>query len=164
MSGITTLMIAALALCSCAPTIALNVAPLEKESTKEVKGDFTLIYFVGTQKNDIRRAVILDAEGDEFEFLPDVRDFEYEILQNVSIGEAIYEARIFFKHERNVTTIGYYKILSPDGRLIGMEMRPGYRKEIYGDTDILDIDYAVNEHRQVLIDIDIKSGLVRRLF
>ena len=142
---------------ACASGLPLNVSqlgglPQEKEKL------YTLIYFVGVDRSDVRRAVILDMEDDEYEFRPEVRDFEYEILQNVSLPESIYETEIFFRHEG---VAGYNKsaVLSPEGDTIGYEFRPIYYKEFMGTPDLLKISYRLSKDNTINIDIKVKKSL-----
>ncbi len=119
---------------------------------------FTLIYYVGISKKDKRRAVILDLDDDGIEFIPTVRDFEYEILQNVSMEEAIYETEIFFGHEGLITNYYFKKVIGLDGSVIGYEIRPTYFKQFYGQPDPLDIKYSFNRQR-VRVSIGLKGKL-----
>lgn len=142
--------------------------PLNKESLKELPPDdgdrlYTLIYFVGVHQSDVRRAVILDADGDGFNFLPEVEDFNYEILQDISLNEAVYEAEIFFHH---VGVTGYNKarILERTGRTIGYEFRPTYHKEFMGVEDLLKVSYGLHKDMNVSIHIRLKASLKRLVY
>lgn len=153
----------AMLLASCATSISLKTDPLE-EPPKDDERIFTLIYFVGTDKSDIRRAVILDVEGDKYTFRPRTEDFQYEILQNISIKESLYEAELFFKYEGNK---GYNtsRVLGPDGALIGYELKPLYFEDFKGDEDILNISYSLNpETGLVQIKIKLKASLKRIVY
>ncbi|KKL53494.1 hypothetical protein LCGC14_2274890 [marine sediment metagenome] len=127
-------------------------------ATPQVSEDilFTLIYYVGISRKDKRRAVILDLDDDGIEFIPTVRDFEYEILQNVSMEEAIYETEIFFGHEGLITNYYFKKVVGLDGSVIGYEIRPTYIRQFYGHSDPLDIKYSFNR-RRVSVFIRLKS-------
>ena len=122
---------------------------------------FTLIYYVGVSRNDRRRAVILDIEDDDIEFIPTVRDFEYEILQNVTIPEAVYEAEIFFGNESVIYDYYFREVRGSKGQPIGYELRPVYYEDFFGHIDPLDISYKVNRKR-VSVDIDFIRGLYTR--
>ncbi len=119
---------------------------------------FTLIYLLGRDMDDRRRAVILDLEGDGIEFIPTVPDFEYEILLSVSISEAIYETEIFFGHQAVITNYYFKRVLGPEGSIIGYEIRPTYVKNMYGNFDPLKIKYKFNR-RRVSVTIGIHRGL-----
>ncbi len=118
---------------------------------------FTLIYLLGEDLYDKRRAVILDLEEDGIEFIPTVPHFEYEILQNVSISEAIYETEIFFGHEAFITNYYFKKILGLRGRIIGYEIRPTYIESLYGSFDPLRIKYKFKRRR---VSVSIELGKV----
>ena len=138
-------------------TKLLSEPPLKDERL------FTLIYFVGLNREDIKRAVVLDLEGDKYNFTPRLRDFEYEILQNVTINEAIYETELFYRYEEVITGYVFQEILSVSGDLLGYELRPLYVKHIYGTEDILDISY-LQSGRKVKVTIGLQEGLIFRIF
>jgi hypothetical protein len=114
---------------------------------------FTLIYYVGISKRDNRRAVILDREDDSIEFIPTVRDFEYEILQNVSLEEAVYEAELFMEHEMIIYDYYFKKVLGPSGIIIGYEMRPVYVPWFYDTIDPVLIEY---KYKRRMVSVFIK--------
>lgn len=155
--------LAALMLClgaaGCAPRASLPTAPaIDVEESDDA---FTLIYFVGTDREDMRRAVILDLEDDEYTIQPEIDDLEYEILVNVSMGEAVYEAGVFYSQEPYIARFTRSAILAPDGeQVIGYELRPLYDPAFYGTDDILDIAYSLNVKRRIIaLHVDIKRGL-----
>ena len=119
---------------------------------------FTLIYLLGRDKEDQRRAVILDFEDDGVEFIPTVPGYEYEILQSVSISEAIYETEIFFGHQAVITNYYFKRVLGPEGSVIGYEIRPTYVESMYGNFDPLKIEYKF-KRRRVSVSIGLHRGL-----
>ncbi len=119
---------------------------------------FTLIYLLGRDRHDKRRAVILDLEEDGIEIIPTVPDFEYEILQSVSVAEAIYETEIFFGHQDVITNYYFKTVFGPNGNIIGYEIRPTYVESLYGSFDPLEIKYKYNR-RRVSVSIGLKKGL-----
>jgi hypothetical protein len=123
---------------------------------------YTLIYFVGVDRNDIKRAVILDLEGDKYNFSPRLRDFEYEILQNVTINEAIYESELFYRYEEVITGYLFVELFTTSGDMIGYELRPLYIKQIYGQEDILDVSY-LHSGSKVKVTLGLQEGLITRI-
>lgn len=149
-------------LASCAGT-PLKVVQLQSIPEKR-EPLFTLIYFVGTERYDVRRAVILDLEGDGYEFRPEVKDFEYEILQSISIPESLYEAEVFFQHQG---IRGYSKsaILLPGGKVAGYELRPLYKKEFMGIKDLLKTSYYLDSKSgHIKIRISLRASLKRLVY
>ena len=138
--------------------------PRLPRATPQISEDilFKLIYYVGINRKDKRRAVILDLDDDGIDFIPTVRDFEYEILQNVSMEEATYEAEIFFMQEGIIEDYYFKKIIGPMGNIIGYEIRPTYVYGFYRDPDPLEIKYSLNRQR-VSVSIDLKGELKGRL-
>ena len=135
-----------------------------KEVPKKKEERYTLIYFVGTEHRDIRRAVVLDIEDDAYRFKLTVEDFQYEILQTIDILESLYEAEIFFRHEG---TEGYKKsaILSPEGYVVGYELRPMFVKDFMGVEDLMDLSYKLNEKTgEISIKIKLRASLSRIVY
>jgi len=139
----------------------LKTLPIQKVTDDE--GRFNLIYLVGIKSKDIRNAIVIDRLGDEYEFVPDVRDFEYEILQDISIREALLETDVFFRSFPFIKGANLQGITDQDGNIIGYELKPFYDKKFYGVEDILDIDYTLKSDNRIGIDIGIKFGLIPRL-
>ncbi len=142
--------------------------PLHKELLKEIPEDdgdstYKLIYFVGVHQADVRRAVILDLDDDDFDFHPEVEDFNYEILQNVSLPEAIYESEIFFQNEG---VAGYKKnrIIDPEGQLVGYELRPTYYEAFMGVEDLLVMSYKLHKDKTISINIRLRASLKRLVY
>jgi hypothetical protein len=150
------LLMLSLTLVSCA-------TPLQTMSVQRVSDDegrFNLIYLVGVKSNDVRNAVVLDRLGDEYEFVPEVRDFDYEILQDISIQEALLESDVFFRSFPFITGADLHGIADKDGNIIGYELKPFYNVKYYGVENVLNIDYTVKSDNLIAIDIGIKFGLV----
>jgi len=142
--------------------------PLQLEDKDKINDEagslYTLIYYLGTERDDIRRAVVLDLEGDRYVFRPGVEDFQYEILQSIDMGESLFEAEVFFRHEGNK---GYKKsaIKTPDGHVAGYELRPMFDKEFMGVEDLMDLSYHLNEKTGVIkISIKLRASLKRLVY
>ncbi len=145
-------------LASC--SIKLTTVPVQK--MQEDEGQFNLIYLVNQKRDDLRNAVILDRLGDEYIFVPDVRDFDYEVLQDISIREATLETDVFFRSFPFITGGTFFGITNRKGDTIGYEFRPYYNPKYYGTPDILDIDYSLKSDGRIYIDIGIKYNLIQR--
>ncbi len=143
----------ALALFSCAPTV--RTEPLE--SLSGLREKLNLIYYVGTRRDDLGRAVVLDVLGDGYEFVPEVEDYEYEILQDISIGEAVYETRVFFGRYPFITGPVFKRILNEKGFPIGYEIRPRYHPKLFGKEDVLEINYHSAKNNLVHIRIKLRK-------
>lgn len=159
---LSVLAFAALCLGACGGKPLLS-APMP--NMKDVEGSYTLIYYMGTQRTDFTNLVILDLEGDGYRFIPEVKDYEYEILQNVSISEAIYETNVFYARNRFIESAEFFALLSPDGKknIIGYEIRPLYDPALYGAQDIMDMYYEMGRNKRIKLEIKLKSVLKRMM-
>lgn len=120
---------------------------------------FTMIYFFGINQFDPRRAVVLDLEDDDIQIAPNVRDFEYEKLQNVSINEALYEAEVFFASEPKIINSIVSTISTPDGSFVGYEVLPLYDRSYLGRSELLDVIYSLGPDETILFDVELKRGI-----
>ena len=161
MRHLTAIAALLLLLSACATGLPLKTNELET-LPNGMEQLYTLIYFVGVDHSDVRRAVILDMEDDGYEFRPDVIDFQYEILQNVSLPESVYETEVFFRQEG---VVGYKKstILSLDDNIIGYEFRPQYNKNFMGVEDLMNMSYELAEDNTIHINIKVKKSM-KKLF
>jgi len=141
------------------PRSILLSSPMDDATALNDTRRFTLIYFFGINEFDPRRAVILDSDGDDIQILPNVRDFEYEKLQNVSMGEALYEAEVFFASEPKIINSTVSTISTPDGSFAGYEILPVYDKSYLGRSELLDVIYSLGPDGTVLFDVELKRGI-----
>lgn len=137
----------------------LNSSPVQGDLSPEDNRRFTLIYFFGVSSFDPRRAVFLDFEDDEIQMAPNMRDFEYEKLQGVTLGEGLYEAEVFFASEPKIINSVAYTISTPEGAFAGYELLPLYDPKYLGKSELLDVFYTMGPDGVVLIDVEIKKGI-----
>ena len=91
-------------------------------------------------------------------------DFQYEILQSIDIGESLYEAEIFFRHEGSK---GYKSsaIKTPDGQIAGYEIRPKFDKEFMGVEDLMQLTYHLNEKTgEIKVKIRLRASIKRLVY
>jgi len=57
----------------------------------------------------------------------------------------------------------FSRILDPENRIIGYELRPLYYPFVYGIADFMDVDYWLKPDRSVKITIKLKPQIDRML-
>lgn len=115
----------------------------EEAKDAEVEGSFTLILYGGRHINDLETIVILDKEGDQYEFEPYAPEFDYKIKKGVNAADALNEAKRFVSFHNAFWRPQLSKILDNKGNIIGYEMRPLYRPFVYGRDDLLEVYYRI---------------------
>jgi hypothetical protein len=139
---------AVLVLFSCAGTIDLATEYVSRE--EDVPGLFTVLFSGRHYFEEVDAVVILDLEGDEYRFVTSTRDMDYEILKSLSYPEAFYESGPFFRlHEAFSGKTRLYRIMSPDGRTVGYELRPIYFPAYLGVADLVKTRYRVTEDGRI---------------
>jgi hypothetical protein len=152
------IIVSAFVLLACAP-MGKPVDSLLVDDISDAQGLYTLIYYLGTKPKDVRYAIVLDRQGDAYEFIPKVKDFEYEILQDVPVREALYEAQVFFRERPFLMGPLFERIFDDDNVTIGYEIRPLYHKSIFGQKDVLAVTYRLMEDNEIQVRIALKPGL-----
>lgn len=139
--------------------------PLKTEDINitEVKGTFTLIFFGGRYSNDFETIAFLDLEGDGYTFEPYAPGFDYRVKKGVPAKEAFKEAEQFVSQHPDFSRSLLSRILDKEGKIIGYELRPLYYPLRFGISDILDIDYWINNGK-VKIIIRLIPSVERQLF
>jgi hypothetical protein len=152
------ILLSAFVLMACAP-VGKPVDSLLVDDISDAQGLYTLIYYLGTKPKDVRYAIVLDRQGDQYEFIPKVKDFEYEILQDIPMKEALYEAKVFFQDRPFLMEPILERIFDDNNVTIGYEIRPLYHKSIFGQKDVLAITYRLMEDNEIQVRIALKPGL-----
>ena len=116
---------------------------------QEVTGTFTLILYGGRHINDLETLVILDKEGDQYEFEPYAPEFDYKVKKGVTAGDALSEAKKFVSFHNAFWRSQLSRILDEKGNIIGYELRPLYRPFVYGRDDLLEVYYRVKDGKVI---------------
>lgn len=129
----------------------------------DIQGTFSLILYGSRYLNDIETIAILDTEGDGYSFEPYAPEFDYKIKQGVSAKEAFKEAERFVSWHGSFLYSQTSKILDHKGNIIGYEIRPLYQPIAFGVSDVIDVDYKIEDSR-VIIRIRLKPQIEKMLF
>jgi len=116
---------------------------------QEVTGTFTLILYGGRHINDLETLVILDKEGDRYEFEPYAPEYDYKVKKGVTAGDALSEAKKFVSFHNAFWRSQLSKILDEKGNIIGFELRPLYHPFVYGRDDLLEVYYRVKDGKVI---------------
>jgi hypothetical protein len=143
-----------LLLASCAGGRYLRAEPFRDRG--EISGRLTAIFYGGTSSSDLETAVILDMEGDGYEFVPRAPEFDYTVEKGLSPEEALHRAGYFLDWHPAFMAVYMKKVLAPDGAVIGYELRPLYRPFIHGLADVMDILYLLREDGTVSVYIRLR--------
>jgi hypothetical protein len=163
MKGIAVMVfsVAVLLLISCAGGRYLRVEPFT--DANEMRGSYTAIFYGGTSSVDLETVVVLDLEGDGYEFVPRAPEFEYRVEEGLSREEALPRAERFLSWYPDFMRVRMSRVLAPDGTVIGYELRPLFRPFAYGWADILDVLYLLKEDRTVSVYVRLKPEVERSI-
>jgi hypothetical protein len=149
---INTIMISLMSLLLLLTTVSLAHAKYlktEEVKAEEVTGSFTLILYGGRHSNDLETIVILDKEGDQYEFEPYAPEFDYKMKKGVSAGDALNEAKRFVSFHNAFWRTQLSRILDEKGNVIGYEVRPLYRSFVYSRDNLLEVYYKVKDGKVI---------------
>jgi hypothetical protein len=147
-------------LVGCVPGIRLKTEPA---SPAEVTGDYNLILYGAKYNDDLETVAFLeDAEG-EYTFEPYAPDFDFSVVEDVPAKEALAWSTMFVSWHPDFWRTQFSRILDPENRTIGYEVRPLYYPLVYGIVDVLDVDYWLKPDGTVKITISLKQQIDRML-
>jgi hypothetical protein len=119
----------------------------------EIKGNYTLILFGTRSAYELKTVAFLDKEGDGYELVPYAPEFNYKVIKNVSGTEALKKALDYVKWHRDYRSTQVRKILDEQGSVIGYEVRPIYDPLAYGISNVLLVQYFVQEGGKIKVMI-----------
>lgn len=127
-----------------------------------INGTFDVIFFGARHLDDPETIAILDID-DGYEIVPRSPKFDYKTEKAIASKDAIDKSLKFIKN--HTSYMGHYirAILDEKGKAIGYEIRPLYRPLTYGETDVLDIGYALNKSGKVFVIIRLKPAVEEQL-
>jgi hypothetical protein len=152
MKGLVLLM--ALLLGGCAPALSLRPAEPPRE------GLYTVIFYGGRFLDDPESLVLLDAQGDGYHLRPFAPEFEYySSKEPLHASQAMKAAGHFLGMNPFFKRLAARAILSPDGGLIGYELRPLLSPLRHGMADVLQSRYVLGKRGEVKVYIRLKPQL-----
>lgn len=140
-----------LMLSACATTSGslLDVMPVQRDTP--TPGYFTVIFSGRHYHEELNAIVIMDLDGDHYLLEPKARRVDYEILTGLSLREAVMESEPFFVlHAEYSGRKLLNSIISPEGMIIGYELRPLYNKDYIGVEDVLISEYVLQKGGKVI--------------
>jgi hypothetical protein len=161
---LTILILALPAIISCAGTgRPLYSHPAQGKNL--IPGSYTLVLYGGHYTDDFETAAFLDLEGDDYTIKPFGAAFQYREVKGLDVSEALHTADNFMRSA--LTAYSRYEIRqisSPDDSIIGYELRPLLLPFVYGESDVLDISYALQPDKEVTVYIRTKNRFDRMFF
>jgi hypothetical protein len=128
----------------------------ETAGTADISGEITLFLYKDVY---LIEAAVLDIEGDDYTFEMTGSGHNYTVEKSVPAELAVKKAFGSISSQRGRLR----KILADNGNKIGYEVRPVYGIFRYGSSDILDVDYRI-EDKKVSVTVDVKSTFRDRYY
>lgn len=144
---------------SCAPGIRLHS---EGAGDFEVTGNYRVILNGCNFLNDLETIAFLDKEGDQYTFEPYIPDFNYREKKEVAAADALAVAKKFVGCNTSFKGVRLSSIVTPNGDILGYEVRPLYLPFTYGVDDVLYTSYIMHGDK-VVITIRIVPSIKRML-
>jgi len=144
---------------SCAPGIRLRS---EGAGDSEVTGNYRVILNGCNFLNDLETIAFLDKEGDQYTFEPYTPDFNYRVKKEVAAADALAVATKFVDCNTSFRYVSMSRIVTPNGDIVGYEVRPLYLPFTYGVDDVLYTAYILRGDK-VVITIRLVSSVKRML-
>ena len=144
------ILLASLVLVSCAGGKQLRT---ELSQDSGITGSYTLILFGTRTAYELKTVAFLDKEGDGYELVPYAPEYNYKVIKNLPGTEALNKALDYVKWPRDYKSSQVRKILDEQGSVIGYEVRPLYDPLAYGISNVLVVQYWVQEGGKVKVTI-----------
>ena len=135
----------------------------ELARAEDVSGVFSLILWGGTYVDDPETIAFLDLEGDQYTFEPYAPDFDFTLIKGVPAKDALKRAEEFVSQNNDFLNSQVFRILDPNGVVIGYEVHPFYRSLRYGISDVVDVQYWIT-NKTVYVKVRLKQRIERMLF
>lgn len=130
---------------------------------EEITGTFTLILYGANHINDLETLAIMDREGDNIKFQPHAPEFLYRVKRGIAAGEALKESIKFISWHNSFHHYEINKIMDKENNILGYEVRPIYEPLAFGISDVLDVNYIIEEG-YVRIFIRLMPSVERMLY
>lgn len=128
-----------------------------------VPGSYTAILYSTSEYDFLKTIAFLDLEGDAHEIVPYGAQFNYSVVKGLSPEGAEQRAREFIaSHASSYNSTELRAIKGIEGNTIGYELRPWYMPITYGESDVLDITYALQPDGKVTVYVRLKMSVERR--
>lgn len=121
----------------------------------DVKGTFNVVFLGANFANDFETIAFLDVVGDGYEIEPYAPAFRYRVKKDVPAQDALAEAEKFAGQITGFHKVQYSKILDPNNKVIGYEVRPLYYPHTFGVDDVLDVFYRIKDNK-VMVEVTLK--------
>lgn len=144
------------------PANAISLDTKEVPDT-EIKGVFDVILYGSRHANDLETIAFLDPIDDEYAIQIYAPDFDYRIDKSKDSKVALDIARKFTSWHRSFVRHIYSKIITPDGKTVGYEVKPLYLPFEFGRSDVFDISYRL-DGKKVIITIKLFESVERQLY
>ena len=161
MRSLIAIIIFSVLLAGCASSKYLRTV---EANPADVTGTFDVILYGSSYLSDVENVAILDVTGDRYTLEPYAPDFDFSVVKDVPAKEAIEGAEKFVSWPPTFWRIVFSRILDPENRTIGYEVRPFYDAIVYGTSDVMDIDYWLKPDGKVKVVIKLKPRILRLLF
>lgn len=119
----------------------------------EITGSYTVFLYGANHYNDIATVAILVPADGKYTFDIYAPDWAYRAVKGVPGKDAVAMAESFVRWHSSVLRTQTAKILAPDGKVIGYEIRPLYMSTTFGREDVMYIDYLPKDNNRIEVHV-----------
>ncbi|HTZ19049.1 MAG TPA: hypothetical protein VMB78_11495 [Dissulfurispiraceae bacterium] len=154
----------ALAVCLLCGACALNSSYLRTElaDKSEIKGTCSVVLYGANYIDDIATVALIIPEGGQYTFDIFAPDFNYRTIKGVPAADAVKMAEKFVVRHPDFQGSQTSRILDVNGRVIGYEVRPLYRSTTFGTSDVMYVDYFLEDTNKVVVHIHLNIDVERK--
>lgn len=135
-----------------------NYLRTELANAAEVQGRFTLLLYGCPSPDELANIAVLDREEDPYSFEIPAPGFASRTRTGLTAAEALQEAEKFVRCNIRSERTAVRRILGPDSRVIGFEVRPLYSVAAFGKDDILDVRYLIRD-KQITVQVQLDPAV-----
>ncbi|RME66661.1 MAG: hypothetical protein D6778_04395 [Nitrospirae bacterium] len=125
------------------------VVVTKRARSEELTGRYDLILYGGNYMDDPETIGFVDIKDDTVEFRPYAPDYKFKIIKDIPGKRALEYMKGHLYAQSDVLSIEIRKIFSPEGELLGFELRPLYEPFKYG-MDTPEVHYQLKGKRLII--------------
>jgi len=146
-AGLVLLIIASVSATSCMPGVRMNT---EGAKETEVTGTYRAILHGCNYLDDLMTVAFLQKEGAKYPFEPYAPDFNFRAREGLPAKEALEAAGKFLDCNTSFRNSQLRRIVTPEGDVLGYEVKPLYHIYAYGMDEPLHTDYRLRDGKIII--------------
>ena len=150
--------------CLLSASCASNRAYIQTTDARnsDITGSYTVFLYGANHYNDIATVAILAPTDGQYAFDIYAPDWAYRTVKGVPGKNAVAMAESFVSWHSSVLRTQTAKILLPDGKIIGYEIRPLYMSTEFGRADVMYVDYFPKGNNRIEVHVHLYPDIEKK--